>query len=103
MSQGYKDIASLDKLIHQPARLAIMAILYSCDSADFVYLQNATGLTKGNLSSHLSKLEKAGYIKISKGFKGKFPHTTCSLTEKGRRAFADYWAKWRDLAERIGG
>jgi len=102
MSQEYKDIVSLDRLIHQPARLAIMAILYSCESADFIYLQNATGLTKGNLSSHLSKLEGVGYIEITKGFKGKFPHTTCRLTEKGRKAFAEYWAKYQSLTEKVG-
>lgn len=101
MNQQYRDIASLDKLIHEPARLAIMAVLYSCDSADFLYLQNATGLTKGNLSSHLSRLEGAGYIEITKGFKGKFPHTACRLTEKGRKAFAEYWAKLQGLADRM--
>lgn len=62
MSQEYRDIVSLDKLIHQPSRLALMAVLYSCEGADFVYLQNATGLTKGNLSSHLSKLEEGPAI-----------------------------------------
>lgn len=102
MSQEYRDIASFDKLIHQPSRLSIMAALYSCESADFIYLKNATGLTKGNLSSHLSRLEEAGYIEIEKGFKGKFPHTTCRLTDKGRKAFADYWARWQGLAEKIG-
>jgi DNA-binding MarR family transcriptional regulator len=102
MSRRYRDIASFDKLIHQPSRLSIMAVLYSCESADFVYLKNATGLTKGNLSGHLSRLEEAGYIGIEKGFKGKFPHTTCRLTDKGRKAFADYWAKWQGLAQKIG-
>lgn len=102
MSQEYRDVVSLDKLIHEPARLAIMAVLYSCEGADFIYLQKTTGLTKGNLSSHLSKLEEAGYIAIEKGFKGKFPHTICRLTEKGRKAFADYWARWQGLAEKIG-
>ncbi len=102
MSQQYRDIASLNKLIHQPSRLSIMATLYSCESADFIYLKNSTGLTKGNLSSHLSRLEEAGYIEIVKGFKGKFPHTTCRLTDKGRKAFADYWTKWQGLARKIG-
>lgn len=102
MSQEYRDIASLNRLIHQPSRLAIMAVLYSCESADFIYLENITGLTKGNLSSHLSRLEGAGYIEIVKSFKGKFPHTTCRLTEKGRKAFAEYWAKWQGLAGKIG-
>jgi len=102
MSQEYREIVSLDRLIHQPTRLAIMAVLYSCEGADFIYLKNTTGLTKGNLSSHLSKLEEAGYIEIEKSFKGKFPHTTCRLTEQGRKAFAEYWAKWQGLSERIG-
>lgn len=80
----------LDRLIHEPARLTIMAILATAERADFLYLQRETRLTAGNLSSHLSRLEAAGYVAIEKGFRGKLPHTVCRLTETGQRAFAAY-------------
>jgi len=85
-----RDITSLDKLIHEPARLAIMSILYAASQADFIFLLRETGLTKGNLSTHLSRLESAGYIEIEKGYVGKLPQTLCRMTETGRRAFEDY-------------
>ena len=74
-----REIASLDRMIHEPARLAIMAVLSACKSADPAYLLNVTGLGKGNLSSHLSKLQGAGYITITKSFKGSYPNTSCAL------------------------
>jgi len=95
-----KDIVSLDRLIHEPARLAIMAVLSACKRADFTYLLNATGLGKGNLSSHLSKL-KAGYITITKTFKGKYPNTSCALTSRGRKAFNVYRKQYLALAQHL--
>lgn len=83
-------IVDVDRIVHEPARLMILAILYTVESADFLYLQNETGLTKGNLSSHLSKLEEAGYIEVEKTYRGKIPLTICRLTENGRNAFANY-------------
>ncbi len=80
----------VDPLIHAPARLAIMATLAAVDEADFRYLQRATGLTKGNLSAHLSKLADAGYITITKTFRGKYPWTRYRLTPQGRAAFEAY-------------
>jgi DNA-binding MarR family transcriptional regulator len=82
--------AEADRLIHEPARRQIMTVLYAMDSADFLYLLGDTGLTKGNLSSHLSKLEAAGYVRIEKTFRGKVPLTICSLTREGRQAFRRY-------------
>jgi DNA-binding MarR family transcriptional regulator len=79
-----------DRLIHEPARRQIMTVLYAMDSADFLYLLGETGLTKGNLSSHLSKLEAASYVRIEKTFRGKVPLTICSLTREGRQAFRTY-------------
>ena len=79
-----------DPLIHQPSRLSIVAVLAGCESADFTYLLNATRLTKGTLSKHLSKLRDAGYVAIEKGYKGNYPHTTASLTPSGRQAFKEY-------------
>ncbi len=79
-----------DPLIHQPSRLSIMAVLAGCESADFTYLVKITGLNKGTLSKHLTKLQDAGYVAIEKGYKGKYPHTSAKLTSAGRRAFKNY-------------
>ncbi len=93
-----------DKLVHEPARLAILTVLSSCTTADFLFLQRVTGLTKGNLSVQLVKLEEADLLKITKTFIGKKPSTSASLTEKGCRALADYWLtmdQLRNHAEKI--
>ncbi|KYK33511.1 MAG: transcriptional regulator [Thermoplasmatales archaeon SG8-52-3] len=85
-----KHVSAIDKIIHEPARLNIMVHLYVVESADFLFLMRQTNLTFGNLSSHMSKLERAGYIEIRKEFIGKKPHTMLKLTEKGRHAFEEY-------------
>jgi DNA-binding MarR family transcriptional regulator len=99
---GGKDEAPLveiDRLIHEPARLNIMAQLYVIESADFLFLMCQTGLTFGNLSSHLSKLEAAGYIEVKKEFVGKKPHTMLRLTEKGWAAFRKYRQNMKQVFE----
>lgn len=83
-------ITDIDKLIHEPARMVIMIVLYAVAEADFVFLTQETGLTHGNLSSHLSKLEDAGYVRVKKEFVDKKPRTVLSLTLEGRKAFRDY-------------
>jgi DNA-binding MarR family transcriptional regulator len=83
-------LAEIDQFIHTPARLMVLAHLYVVESVDYVFLNKLTGLTWGNLSTHLTRLEEADYIQITKEFKGKKPHTTISLTEEGRRAFRKY-------------
>jgi len=85
-----RDHTAIDRVLHEPARAVIVAILDAVESADFLYLQRETGLTKGNLSSHLAKLEAAGYITIEKTFRGKLPLTLCRLTPQGKQAFARY-------------
>ena len=80
----------LDRVVHEPARLKILAFLSVVKSANFVFLLSRTGLTYGNLSSHMSKLEEAGYIEVEKEIKNKRPHTMLSLTDKGRSAFDTY-------------
>ena len=80
----------LDPLLHSQLRLAVMSSLISLESAEFVYLQEATGATAGNLSVQLNKLEMAGYLTISKRFKGKKPVTSCKITKKGINAFENY-------------
>ena len=83
-------IRKIDRLIHEPGRLMIMAHLFVVESADFLFLKRQTGLTWGNLSAHISKLEAAGYLDVEKEFMDKKPHTTLHLTEKGRTAFQTY-------------
>jgi DNA-binding MarR family transcriptional regulator len=83
-------IADIDRLVHEPARLMILTILYVVDSADFLYLMRQTGLTRGNLSSHLSRLEAAGYVDVKKEFVDKIPRTLLRLTDQGRAAFQTY-------------
>ena len=83
-------LADIDRLIHEPARLMVLALLYVVDSADFIFLMRQTGLTWGNLSSHMSKLEDAGYIEIKKEFVDKIPRTLLRLTIKGREAIRAY-------------
>jgi len=93
----YSDLADLDRLVHEPARLAVMAVLYVLESADFTFLMNQTGLTWGNLSAHLSKLEEGGYIEVEKTFKGKRPNTILQLTPQGRKAFQSYAQKMKQV------
>ena len=84
-------MAELDRIIHEPARLRILTLLSGLDEADFNFLLNTAGLTKGNLSSHMDKLEKAGYVEVRKSFNGRVPHTDFSLTPAGAEALRDYW------------
>jgi DNA-binding transcriptional ArsR family regulator len=90
MDDAIRSVTELDRLIHEPARLLLVTILATVASADFLFLQRETGLTKGNLSAHLSKLEEAGYVKIEKTFKGKLPLTVCRLTVAGKKALTQY-------------
>jgi DNA-binding MarR family transcriptional regulator len=93
-----RNIGSVDRLIHEPGRLMLVTLLYVVEAADFLYLLNESGMTKGNLSSHLSKLEEAGYIEIVKGFRGKLPHTVARLTSGGRDAFDRYRTQLKSIA-----
>lgn len=93
----FDQLAALDKTIHEPARLAILTALASCRSAQFRYLLAITGLTPGNLSMHLTKLEQQSLIEIEKGFAGKYPSTQVHLTDTGREAIARHWQQLHDL------
>lgn len=101
--KSLRDLADVDRLIHEPARLVICTILYTVKEADFIFLLHESGLTKGNLSSHLSKLEEAGYIAIRKIFKQKKPQTLCSMTEQGRKAFEAYRMQFNKIMQRMNG
>jgi DNA-binding transcriptional ArsR family regulator len=85
-------VTDLDKTLHEPARLRIAMVLSGIDVADFNFLLTALGLTRGNLSSHMDRLEKAGYVAIEKGYNGKIPRTEYRLTDEGRGALDAYWA-----------
>lgn len=80
----------LNPLLHSELRLGVISILISVDSADFTYIRKQTGTTAGNLSVQIEKLKEAGYIDVTKSFKGKMPCTTCKITEKGIEAFQQY-------------
>jgi len=98
-----RDLTAIDRLIHEPARLMILALLYPAEGADFLFLLRQSGLTKGNLSSHLSKLEAAGYVEIVKGYNGKIPHTLIRLTDEGRAAYRRYRSQLRRAFELLPG
>jgi DNA-binding transcriptional ArsR family regulator len=91
----------VDRLLHEPARLRLAALLYTVESADFLFLLRESGLTKGNLSFHLTKLEAAGYVSIAKTYRCKVPLTVCGLTEQGREALRRYRDHLRRLVEEL--
>ena len=94
-------IQDIDRLIHEPNRLLIMAQLYVVQSADFLFLQHQTAMTPGNLSAHLNKLEAAGYLEVTKEFIDRKPHTALTLTKKGRAAFKEYRKKVKQFVEKL--
>lgn len=91
----------IDRLVHEPSRLMLMAVLYVVESADFTFLMNQTGMTWGNLSAHMSKLEEAGYLEVEKSFKGRRPYTLLRLTQEGREAFQNYRNKMRQVLDEL--
>ena len=101
LTDELQSLNSIDRIVHAPPRLTILAYLYVVESADFVFLMRLCELTWGNLSSHLSKLEEAEYVDISKEFIGKRPHTMIALTEKGRSAFRDYKAQMQQVLSEL--
>lgn len=94
-------IENLDPVVHAPARLMILAYLASVVSADFTFLLNQTGLTRGNLSTHISRLEEAGYVEVSKEFVDRIPRTLYKLTDIGRRAIQTYRQNMRRVIDEL--
>ena len=92
-------LSNLDRLLHEPSRTIIMAVLHAVESADFLYLLRETGLTKGNLSAHLTRLSEAGYLEIEKTYRGRVPLTLCRLTDDGRKAFENYRRQLKRFVE----
>ena len=97
MANIVDDLAGLDRVVHEPARLSILTALAACKSADFTSLQRLTGLTVGNLSSHLSKLEEGGLVRVDKRFVNKKPNTQIQITDGGRKAVERHWKQLDSL------
>jgi len=97
----FSNFAEIDRLVHEPTRLAVMASLYVVESADYTFLMRQAGLTWGNLSAHLSKLEEAGYIQVEKTFRGKRPYTLVRLSELGRRTFKNYVVRMKTILDNL--
>ena len=97
-----QQIDDLDRIVHEPARLAILTLLSACREADFTFLLRVTGLTNGNLSTHLTKLETAGLVTIVKQFAGKRPQTLVSLTATGREQIEQHWRRLEKLRDQAG-
>jgi DNA-binding MarR family transcriptional regulator len=96
-----RSLNDLDRTIHEPARLMLMAFLYVVEAGDYTYLMSETGLTWGNLSAHLNRLQEVGYIEIDKGYKGKKPNTMAQLTPLGRAAFQAYRQNLSQVLDRL--
>ena len=95
MNSHLRNISELDRVIHEPGRLIIVALLSAVEECDFLYLQHESQLNKGTLSSHLARLEEASYVEIEKTYRGKVPRTLLRLTPAGRKAFEDYRKKMK--------
>ena len=96
MNAQIRTIAELDRVIHEPGRLMIVTLLFAVERSDFLYLLHETGMNKGTLSSHVSRLEEAGYVEVSKTYRGKVPQTLLRLTAAGRKAFEGYRRKLKE-------
>jgi len=89
---------SINRIVHEPVRLAILKILTSAKEVDFNFLLMTLGVTKGNLATHINKLESTGLIEVKKQFRGKMPHTSYRITRTGRHQFQKYWENMKALA-----
>ena len=93
-----KQIHQINRIIHEPVRLAVLKILSTAKEVDFSFLLTALGLTNGNLASHIDRLQQAGYVQVKKEFRGKLPHTSYRITHTGRQEFAKYWKNIKELS-----
>ena len=98
---GIGALLNIDPIIHAPARLSVLTYLSVVERSDFVFLKNMTGLTWGNLSTHLSKLETGGLVEIEKGYVGKIPRTVIRLTPGGRKTFAQYLKQMKGVIDNL--
>jgi DNA-binding transcriptional ArsR family regulator len=102
LPESQPSFPEVDRVIHEPARLAILTVLSACTGADFTFLQAATGLSKGNLSVQLTRLEEAGLVSIEKKLFRKTTRTTVKLTRLGKQQLAEYWRTMRTIQEQGG-
>ena len=100
-TKDLNQIMDIDKIVHEPARLLLLVYLFFLDCADFVFLMKETGLTRGNLSSHLTKLESSGYIGVEKKFINRVPRTLLKITQRGRKAFIDYKEEMKTILQNL--
>ncbi len=91
MKDPIRTLLELDRMVHEPARLAILTVLASAGSVEFKFMEQVTRLSKGNLNSHATKLETAGYLEVKKAFRGKVPVTSFRITQQGKKALENYW------------
>jgi DNA-binding transcriptional ArsR family regulator len=101
MPADIRDVVGVDRVLHEPARLLLAALLYPVEDADFLFLLRESGLSRGNLSSHLAKLEEAGYVMVAKGYQGRVPHTDYRLSDAGRAAFRSYRDQMRRALKKL--
>jgi DNA-binding MarR family transcriptional regulator len=94
-------LVGLDQVIHSQGRLMVLTYLYVVDRADYKFLQNLTGLTWGNLATHIGKLEEAEYVEVEKKFVGKKPHSMVKMTSEGREAFKKYKQQMQDVLNNL--
>jgi DNA-binding MarR family transcriptional regulator len=97
----FSGINDIDRLVHEPTRLMVIASLYVVESADYTFLMRQAGLTWGNLSAHLSKLEEAGYIQVEKTYRGKRPYTLVRLSDLGRTTFKNYITQMKTILNNL--
>ena len=102
-SEDMQVLAGIDRTVHEPARLMILAYLSAVESADFLFIANQTGLTRGNLSSHMTKLEQAGYVSIKKEFVDRIPRTLLRITRQGRTALRSYRKNMMQVLKELPG
>jgi DNA-binding transcriptional ArsR family regulator len=96
-NDGNFQMPEIDRIVHEPARLAILTVLSTCEEADFLFLERATKLSRGNLSVQLTRLEDAGVIEIEKRIEHKRTLTTAKLTDRGQRTLNAYWESMNAL------
>jgi DNA-binding transcriptional ArsR family regulator len=102
MPENQPAFPAVDRVIHEPARLAILTVLSACESADFTFLQSATGLSKGNLSVQLTRLDEAGLISVERVLHRKTTRTSVELTRRGKQQLSDYWFTMKKIQEQAG-
>src|SRR5579864_8137613 len=93
VSEPFEDLLTVDRVVHEPTRLAMLTILEACECADFLFLASATGVSLGNIAGHLEKLEAAGFVTIAKRVRWTRACTEVRLTPAGREGIREHWRR----------